>query len=350
LNISLNIIWVNPKKTLKLKKGRLQMKKTLIASAIAAATLTSNAFAMDPGADLAEMLDSMPTLYGAIQLYHESQTTDPAFGAETSSNEFKDGGTTLGWKHEHMISDGLTGFMKIEVDIPVDQKGQTIIKTDEAYVGVKGDFGMAQVGTDESVYQWVDMVDTFEQTGISGGILAADQSDNIQYVSPEIVDGLKIGVTAPIDSDTLFGGALAAQYSMDTLTVALAYAMGREEGVAGVLKEAGDTIGLAASFGIDDLTLIAQYETRGEGASKAKDGSDYMAFMAQYAMDANKFVLGYSVTSPEATAAKDEKTLYLQAMHNLSDHMYAFIEYTTVADNSAGADVDTLAIGTVYGF
>ncbi|MFT6030744.1 MAG: hypothetical protein ACI8O8_002490, partial [Oleiphilaceae bacterium] len=39
------------------------MKKTLIASAIAAATLTSNAFAMDPATDLAEMLEGMPTIY-----------------------------------------------------------------------------------------------------------------------------------------------------------------------------------------------------------------------------------------------------------------------------------------------
>jgi predicted porin len=329
------------------------MKKTLIASAIAAATLTSNAFAMDPATDLAEMLEGMPTIYGNIQLYHASNTTDTLAG-ETSSNEFKNGGSTLGFTHEHMISDGLTGFMKAEFEFAADDKGTStgLSKLDEAYLGVKGDFGMAQVGSDDTVYDWIDMIDTSEQIGLGGGIAAQDQGDNFQYVSPEIADGLMIGVTAPIDSDSLMAGIIAAKYSMDNLSVALSYAMGREESVANVLVEAGDTIGLGVSFGIDDITLLAQFETKSEGKKNAKDDLDYMAFQGMYAMGQNTFALGYGVKSYGDTLKEDESTLYLQAMHSLSDNMYAYLEYamTTDVGGTKATDSDDLAIGAVYAF
>jgi predicted porin len=332
------------------------MKKTLIASAIAAATLTSNAFAMDPATDLAEMLEGMPTIYGNIQLYHASNTTEVG-SAETSTNELSNGGSTLGFTHDHMISDGLTGFMKAEFEFQADDKGSStgLSKLDEAYIGVKGDFGMAQVGSDDTVYDWIDMIDTSEQIGLGGGIAFQDQGDNFQYVSPEIVDGLMLGLTAPIDSDTRMAGILAAKYSMDSLSVALSYAMGREDSVDNVLVEAGDTIGLGVSFGIDDITLLAQFETKSEGkiaGLDAKDDSDYMAFQGMYAMGQNTFALGYGVKSYGDTLKEDESKLYLQALHSLSDNMYAFLEYamTTDVKGAKGTDSNDLAIGAVYAF
>jgi hypothetical protein len=196
------------------------------------------------------------------------------------------------------------------------------------------------------------MIDTSEQIGLGGGIAAQDQGDNFQYVSPEIADGLMIGVTAPIDSDSLMAGIIAAKYSMDNLSVALSYAMGREESVANVLVEAGDTIGLGVSFGIDDITLLAQFETKSEGKKNAKDDLDYMAFQGMYAMGQNTFALGYGVKSYGDTLKEDESTLYLQAMHSLSDNMYAYLEYamTTDVGGTKATDSDDLAIGAVYAF
>jgi hypothetical protein len=42
----------------------------------------------------------------------------------------------------------------------------------------------------------------------------------------------------------------------------------------------------------------------------------------------------------------------MQALHNLSDNLYVYLEYEMEADmgGTAGADLDTLAIGTVYSF
>jgi len=341
------------------------MKKTLIASAVAAATLSTGAMAMDQATQLAERLDSMPEFYGNIQLAHGSTTTDNGT-TETSTNEMFDNGSTIGVKHDHAISDGLTGFFKAEFHFDADgskyhndggnSANQSLgEELDEAYIGVKGDFGSIQVGADDTVYEWVDMMDSGEAFYIEGGISVdtdTTEGDNIQYVSPQIADGLKVGLTYPVDSDTQFGGSLAAMYEMDNLSVALGYSMGREENGT----EAGDTIGLAGSFALDDLTLIAQYETRGETKVGGVDQSDDTTFWGLegiYAMGQNQFILGYGMTTIDDAADTETSAFELQALHNLSDHMYVYLEYvmsTTEATGSADVDVDALALGATYAF
>jgi len=334
------------------------MKKTLIASAVAAATLSSTAFAMDPASDLAERLDSMPTLYGNIQLAWAGETEDDGI-TEDSFNEFRDNGSTFGIKHDHMINDDLTAFFKAEfhfdadetTDDPNGNNGESLGENlDEAYIGVKGDFGSIQAGTDDTVYEWVDIMDMYEYNGIDGELATLKEGDNIQYYSPDM-SGLTVGVTVPVDSDSQFGGAIAGKYAMDNIEVVLAYGLGREEAAV----EAGDAFGLGVTVGIDDITLKAAYESKGESSVANVDqdnGSDYMAFMAQYAMGANNFTLAYGVDSFDATGAEDASSIYVQALHNVSDNMYVYLEYLTVTDAGGTKDLDeeTLALGATYAF
>jgi predicted porin len=317
------------------------MKKTLIASAVAA-TLAGNAMAADvtsEAADLAAKLDSMPTFYGAVQFAHVS--TDDSTNTD---HELQDNGSTIGILHEHAISEGVTAFAKAEFEFSADDKRTStgINKIDEAYIGLKGDFGSVQVGSDETVYDWVDMTDIDEFVGF-GATVKLDEGDNLQYVSPEIAEGITLGLTAPIDSDTNFGGALAAKYSMDNLQVALAYALGRdaEPGFAA----AEDTLGLGVHFDIDELTLVAQYET-------TKDTQDAWGLLGVYAMGQNSFALGYQMISFDASALEDQTDIYVQALHNLSDNAYLYLEYLMQTDiaGTANSDLDTLAIGAAYLF
>jgi len=312
------------------------MKKTLIASAIAA-TIASNAMAMEDAADLASKIDSMPTLYGSIELVHVSTDDDVM-----TEHEFQDNGSTIGIKHEHAVSEGLTAFAKAEFEFAADDSGDSegLNALDEAYIGLKGDFGSVQVGSDDTVYDWVRLLDTSENVGIGASFDGDDEGDNLQYVSPEIAEGITLGLTAPIDSDTNFGGALAAKYSMDTLTVVLAYAMGRDETAV-----TEDTIGLAASFGIDEITLMAQYETQ-------KDTADVWGLQGMYTMGQNTFALGYQMTSFDPSGSEDQSDIYIQALHNLSDNAYLYLEYLMQADvgGTADSDLDTLAIGATYTF
>jgi predicted porin len=325
------------------------MKKTLIASAVAAAALSTSAFAMDPATDLAERLDSMPEIYGNIQLAHVSQDDDG-----DTAHEMVDNGSTLGFKHSSAISEGMEAFFKAEFHFDADDKktGESLgEELDEAYIGVKGRFGSIQAGTDDTVFEWVDMNDRYEAIGIEGEIADLDEGDNLQYVSPEIMKGLVVGVTAPVDSDTAFGGALAAKFTgLENLEVAFAYAIGREDaGGAG-----NDTVGIAASYTLgDNITLIAQVESQ-------EDTSDFIGVQGVYTMGQNVFALGVSSTSADDSApgvgdVDAEVAVYLQALHNMSDNMYVYLEYLAQADaydKDAGdnTDIDTLAIGATYAF
>lgn len=315
------------------------MKKTLIASAIAAATLSTSAFAMDNASDIAEMLEGMPEVYGNIQLAHVNTDVNDA-----TTHELIDNGSTIGFKHDHAISEGVTGFFKAEFHFDADDKnGQSLGETlDEAFIGVKGDFGMIQAGTDDTVYEWVDKMDSYEAVGLDGEVAALNEGDNVQYVSPEIADGLVLGATIPVDSDTTFGGALAAKYSMDNLEVVFAYGMGREE--AGV--EAEDSMGLAGSYSMDDITLVAQYETQDKG-------EDFIGLQGIYSMGANSFKLGYGMSTFDNATDTESTGIEFQALHNVSDNMYVYLEYltmTTEDDVAADVDSDTLAIGATYAF
>ena len=328
------------------------MKKTLIASAIAA-TLSVNAFADNPqseaadhAAQLAAKIDAMPTVYGTIELVHVSTDDDT-----NTNHEFADNGSTLGIMHEHAISEGVTAFAKAEFEFRADESPndnndadkRIINELDEAYIGLRGDFGSVQVGSDETVYDWIDVLDTNEHTGLGGGIAAQKEGDNLQYVSPAIADGLTLGLTAPIDSDTNFGGALAAKYAIDNLEVALAYAIGRDNSGAANTGGAEDTIGLGVSFSMDALTLLAQYETQ-------KDFADLYGVMGLYTMGQNVFALGYQMQSFDGM--EDESSIYVQALHNLSDNAYLYLEYLTQTDveGAKNSDLDTLAIGATYKF
>jgi len=319
------------------------MKKTLIASAVAAAALSTSAFAMDPATDLAEMLESMPEFYGNIQLVHMNTEVDAGAG-EVTAHEFADNGSTIGIKHSHAISEGVEGFLKAEFEFGADDKASSggIDTLDEAYIGVKGDFGSVQVGSDDTVYEWVDMLDSYEAVGLDGEIATLKEGDNLQYVSPEIADGVVVGATVPFDSDSNFGGALAAKYSADNLEVVFAYGLGRDD--AGVKGE--DTFGLAGSYSMDDITLVAQYESQ-------TDTADLFGLQGIYAMGANSFKLGYGMSTLDNATDTETMGIEFQALHNVSDNMYVYLEYlttTTEDDVAADVDADAFAIGAAYSF
>ncbi|MBU6951587.1 porin [Hahella sp. HN01] len=333
------------------------MKKTLIASAVAAATISSTAFAADSMAN-------MPTFYGNIQLAYV-HTSEETGSTETTTNEFIDNGSTLGVKHEHEIAPGLTGFLKAEWDFDADDKsggGKNGFDLDEAYIGVKGDFGSAQLGSDDTVYEWWDVIDISEAVGISGEMATYNhttgafggvaEGDNFQYVSPVIAGGLTVGVTIPVvNSDKSHAAALGAKFKTDMFEAIFGYAMGREED--GV--DTGDSIGLGGRVFLGDLTLGLQYETRSAdsvgGADVKASEADGYGLIAIYAMGASQFAAGYQAYENDADAEADK--FYLQALHNISDNMYAYVEYTNGSVETKGSpdtDTEEFAIGATYTF
>jgi len=329
------------------------MKKTLLASAIAAATAFSGAAAAA----------EMPTVYGNIQYVLKHTNVDGA----GSTIEHADNGSTLGIKHDHEIAPGITGFFKLELEgLAADDKDREsgLEDVDEAYIGVKGDsFGQIWVGSDDSTYERaVDKIVNFHEVGSDiGGSYETGEGDLIQYMSPSF-GGLTLGAAVQVNGDgdsspssDKSGGKsypyqLAATYAVDALE--LAVAMDSNDSSGGDNNE--NTYGLAATYTMGDLSVTGEYQTR-------KDVSDVMGVIGVYTMGANQFALSYQVQDVDATGDKND-TIILQALHNVSDNMYVYFEgYLSSADGTtyyadpdgttaAGDEQSIASVGAVYYF
>ena len=343
------------------------MKKTLIASAVAAAALSTSAFAMDPATELAEKLDSMPTIYGNIQLVASYADAElEKIGGVSGANgggsdyDFADNGSTIGFKHSHEIAPGLTAFLKAEFEFSAAEKsdanqggGGGLAETDEAYIGLKGDFGSVWAGTNDTIYEtWVeDTTDHFEFFGVVGEAeanLGNTEDRTIEYVSPSM-GGLQLGVAYQMNGqyeaiskggdgtrDNLIVGA---KYSMDALTLAAVY--GNNEATAG----ANGAIGVSAEYQADSLKVGFAYEAQ-------EDLVNVGTLLGVYTMGANQFALAFAMAEEDGTGRDGEvNTVTLQALHNMSDNFYVYTEaqfadgdeITNLADTTGNGEGDSVA-------
>ncbi|MDK8466034.1 porin [Marinobacter sp. SS13-12] len=342
------------------------MKKTLIASAIAAATFSGSALAQTTASasELAARMDSMPTVYGNIQyaIAHDN------FDGGPSSLEHFDNGSTLGVKHDHEIAPGITGFFKLELEgLAADDKDREsgLEDLDEAYIGVKGDsFGQVWVGSDDSTYERaVDEISQYYEVATLniGADYTTGEGDLIQYMSPSF-GGLSLWGAVQINGDgddaslSDKGGdksypyQLAALYEMDALE--LAVAMDSNDGGS---PSNENTYGLRASYDAGALRVTGEYHT-------TKDASDTYGVIGYYTIGANQFALSYEMNVADDPADTETSTVTLQALHNLSDHMYVYFEgylgggdevyeYEDSLGNAAFTDERSIAsVGAVYYF
>lgn len=327
------------------------MKKTLIASAVAAATLSTSAFAMDSDkADkLLSMLEHMPKISGNIQL--AMGYTDDNIANNDTSTGLVNNGSTLRFDHSSAINEDVTAFMRAEFEFDAANKSNGgIAKTDEAYIGIKGGFGQIWGGTDDTVYEKVDIIDYVEYTGVAGDLAGVNESQTIQYMSPELGDGtgLKAGITVETNEDDANDGAAVVTWGRDNINVNLGYALGGSVGTT----DTGDTFGISASIGLEDLTLYAQYESKDSsttGSTDNQDGVDLIGLRAQYVMGQNQFNLAYKQLSMDV-ANTDTSDIGVQALRNFSDNFYAYIEARFHSSDVTNADYDDYGVGATYVF
>ncbi len=322
------------------------MKKTLIASAVAAATFSSAALAQDM---------ALPTVYGNIQLAGVHSDVEDG----SSGTSFGDNGSTIGVKHSHEIAPGISGFFKAELEFDADDKAGNggLNAFDEAYIGVKGDnFGTVWVGSDDSTYETAidEIANYFEVASQSiSGSYDTGEGDLVQYSSPSF-GGLQLHGAAQINGDDDKGEKsypyqLAATYAVDAFELAVAMDsndgdLAYSDATVGSSVNNENTYGVRGSYAAGDLRLTAQYQTR-------KDVGDLWGVFAGYTMGANVFAVAYEFADEDNTDA-ETSTITAQALHNVSDHMYVYVEgYLNNADDGA-SDIDTtdLAIGATYYF
>jgi len=327
------------------------MNKTIIASAIAATLLSTSAFA-------AEM--AMPTVYGNIQLAWTHGDTDGDGGTSGLANN----GSTIGFKHSAKVNDDLTAFAKIEYNVNnSDDSSNPGLTLDEAYVGVKGNFGKVWIGSDDSVYEnYIDLGDGFEALGVTtGDNYSGFEGNQVQFVSSSMegfqvfasveLDASSTSDTYAIDNDSdsatfgdvvLVPGAternnafqLGLAYSADNLTLAIGMDSNDSDG-----DDAKSTFGVSATYTMDNLKLVGAIQSRDEV-------SDIVTANAVYTAGANQYILSLSHTSEESD--EDTTVVGLQALHNLSSNMYVYAE--TAFFNMEDAKTKDFAVGVTYLF
>ena len=326
------------------------MKKTLIASAIAAISFSGAVAAQATlnASEMAEKMDAMPQVYGNIQL---ALTYDDIKNGPNST-DFADNGSTIGVKHDHLIAPGITGFFKAELEFDADNKAGNngLDSFDEAYIGVKGDsFGQVWIGSDDSTFERaVDEISNFWEVAslnlnASEGGYTTGEGDLVQYMTPSF-GGLTLGAALQING----GGAaksypyqVSAVYAVDALE--LAFAMDSNDGSTGYSSAGADpvnnnenTYGLRASYNMDSVRVTGQFQTR-------KDYADTYGLMGVYTLGQNQFALSYEARNLDGTAkaaanGEDSRdTIAIQALRNVSDNLYVYIEgYLGGGDNVYG--------------
>ncbi|ROU00567.1 porin [Marinobacter sp. R17] len=323
------------------------MKKTLIASAVAAATFSGAALAQEA---------NLPTVYGNIQLTTVYTDYD---GAGNEFSGIADNGSTLGVKHSHEIAPGIEGFFKAELEFDADDKASNggLNSFDEAYIGVKGDsFGQVWVGSDDSTFESAidEIANYYEYAGQNlGGGYDTGEGDLIQYKTPSF-SGLTFGGAVQVNGDSDTGGKsypyqLAAMYEMGGLE--LAVAMDSNDGGRAYSSDSAsldneNTYGARASYSMDNLRVTGLVKTR-------KDVGDIYGLFGSYALGSNTFAASWEHGSPDE--GDDVDVFSLQALHNLSDHMYVYVEgylgqYADDAFGPNASDQTDLAIGGTYYF
>ena len=301
------------------------MKKTLVAVAVTSAVFAAVSV---QAADI--------DTYGNIQLVY-------ADGEDTA--ELTDNGSTFGFKGEKELKHGLTGFFKYELEADADEKTSDVdVNLDQAFVGLKGDFGKVQVGTFDSIYNNAiqDGIDSFEYAGLTGSSTTAE-GDTIAYFSPEM-NGLELHVSAQVKGDAESEVEDDSVEEGTALTAVVKYTMGDLELAAGYDSlnnnvDGEETVGFSAAYDLGAANVMAKYEDNSDEGTNIGFGFN--------AAHADGLVYG-SVQTVDLETGSDYDEYAVGATYELDydGDVYVYVE----AGQQGTAEDSFTALGAVYAF
>lgn len=352
------------------------MKKTLLATAIAGAMVATGAQAATVYNQDGTKLD----LYGNIQIAYYSVDQ----GNETK-DALADNGSTIGFSGEHMISEGLAGYFKAEFEHDADEAKTAggLDTGDQAYMGLKGNFGDVRVGSwDPLIDDWVQDPITnnefFDVSDSSSQIVGVEnrEGNKVTYVSPSL-SGFQFALGSQYEGDdeaenfsgssnaSAFGGL---KYTAGAFSIAAAYDnLDNNDGTYdGVRYEAGDQYGVTAQYTMDTLRVALKLE-RFDASDELQEDVNYYALGARYGYGMGDIYGAYQYVDvggdtfldtadnaftsgdwPNEENDESYNEIVLGATYNISDAMYTFIEGAWY-DRENDED-DGVAVGAVYMF
>ncbi|MGM8931599.1 porin [Salinicola halophyticus] len=355
------------------------MKKTLLATAIAGAL---GASAAAQAATVYNQDGTQLDIYGNIQIAYKSVNDENG----DARDEVFDNGSTVGFSGQHIINPGLTGYFKAEFEHRADEekKGNGLGNGDQAYLGLKGNFGDARLGSwDPLMDDWIadpisnnEYFDVSDSSGAALNKFSDDvlygtddrEGDKFQYMSP-VWAGLQFAVGTQYKGDaedenirqdsnaSLFGGL---KYAVGAFSVAAVYDdldnYDGEYASNGATYESGDQYGLTAQYTIDTLRIAAKAERFDSEQGDAD--ADFYALGARYGYAFSDSFAGdlYAAyqyidvdDGSEFLNGDDTANEIVGGMtYNISPAMYTFIE-GALRDRSQD-EGDGVAVGAVYSF
>ncbi|AOM00611.1 MULTISPECIES: porin [Cobetia] len=342
------------------------MKKTLLATAIAGAAALAATSAS--AATVYNQDGTKLDIYGNVQLaysYVDQLGGDP-------ESELGDNGSTFGAKGEHKINDDIVGYFKAEWEYDADESkgsGNGLNDGDQSYVGAKGSFGDARIGSwDQLMDDWIqDPISNNEYFDLTDSSTQIDgdsqtrEGNKLQYMSP-VMGGLQFAVGSNFEGDgedenvtdsnqaSFFAGA---KYTVGGFSVAGVYDnLDQFEATNG--SDIGDQYGITGQYTVDALRIAVKAE-RFAGEEDDTD-VDYYGIGARYGYGMGDVYGGYQYVDAEdnSTLASDNggddsfNEFNLGVTYNISSAMYTYIEYAQY--DRSGDDGDGAAVGIYYGF
>lgn len=308
--------------------------------------------------------DTSFSVGGSIEIaYINEQRVDGNTGKVDGVRELIDNGSTLAFSGEHTFYRELTAFFHAEFEFKGDEaEGGPAFETDEAYFGVRGNFGTVQIGDWDGVYEdnVEDLLDVFEvsEPTNSEDFRTGEVGDAIAYMSPEY-KGFSFAVQAFLkgegegenfdnDSGAEDGQAFQAviKYETDTYGVYLGY---DNNG----LDHGGDgTFGIGASLDLDSWTFAAKIESVGEDSDPVSklDAEGYMLYGMAVSYDYGPGNITGAINQVEpGSSAVDSRTEFgVNLSYYLADSFYIYAEHFRYDREN---DLDNItAVGLVYEF
>jgi predicted porin len=334
------------------------MKKSIVALAVSSAALASiSAYAAE---------DTTVGFFGNIQYTYV--TMDPKESSQASTHDFEDNGLSFGFKGESKVDDANTAYFKVKYKANETRKTAVDLNMDEAYIGVKGDFGNVKVGSYDSIYNDAiqDVIDQFEYIGFTKNTTSAE-GKTIAYFTPTIA-GFQLQLSAGLGektaddntyvtttkTDTAYTGVV--KYSNDLVTVALGSDGLENKDTAN--QELGSTIGLTATVTpIENLALSAKYEkTSDKNSSNA--GQKVYGLAARYGYGMGDVYGTYQKVKYDADQANGDDSFNQYGVgvtYSINSSMYVYAEVAktdTSPSTNKGSQLETdvTALGVTYNF
>jgi len=320
------------------------MKKTIIASAVAAAVAAPAAFAdvkiggmVNPEMVMGESTDELRVqtdlvfsgsedlgngLKASFKYHLVNDTADSTTAADAGTQVLSVTAGAAGADGIPTVTHTVNSSAEVNGDTTV---GDSVA---DLTVTLSGDFGSIAVGRQEGFAEGVGdafyNIDAAHELDLElGDSVYTRKNGSIKYVSPSF-NGLKVGVNSvELAGDTDSQTELMAQYSNNGLGVTLISSDND--------NSANDYQIVNVSYKMGDLELRASAREYGN--------EDTTMIGAKYSMGANTIAIG---STNNDTSTNDETIV--SASHSLSKNTSVYVVFSD-AETAAGADNDTTIVG-----